>query len=756
VKNNSIANATRLRPIAQLVREHLAPAAIGIACAVPFAVMAQAAPDKKDGKETTLPEVKVTSPEEGYKKDSTSSATRTETPLRDIPQFINTVPQAVIRAQNATSLQDALRNVPGISYAAAEGGTQANQLFYLRGFPSGGDLFIDGVRDVGEYNRDLFATESVDVLKGPSALVFGRGSPGGLINQTTKIANLIPNKEVAVTFGNFDVKRLVADVNVKINEGTAARIVGLAEDSGAYRYPQDVERYGIAPSVRFGIGFPTEVTLSYYYLKTKDVTDYGQPTLSAAFTGGMAAMPPVSPENDYGYANYDFAHHETNIATARIDHRFNATTTLRNTTRWAKYERQLEATISTLANVDRLGRPVNTTTALEDLIVTRNHDGNRSRDNDDDVLLNQTDVTWKVNAGGMKHTVLGAVEFGRERLDRHNYLMDANPNLAGIQAPTSTTSFLNPDPNTVLSYTKVPNLRAVAQGDTVAALVQDQMEFNDQWKALLGLRWERYKSEARTDTIATGVTATGPFNKTDTYVSGRAGLIWQPTTTQSYYISAGNSYNPSGELGVYGATGTNLSAINQNLDPEENRGYEVGGTWDFRDGLQIRGAIFRNEKINARMVDPTGATVLEGKRRVNGIELQFAGAITPNWDIYSGIAFMDGKIVKAAANVGNEPLGVADFAGNVWTVYRLGGGWEVGGGIRGSSSFWLTDANNGEVPSYTVFDATVAYVRPSYEIRLNVSNIGDKTFYTGGYNNSPNRVLPGAPRTVALTLRYIF
>jgi catecholate siderophore receptor len=240
-------------------------------------------------------------------------------------------------------------------------------------------------------------------------------------------------------------------------------------------------------------------------------------------------------------------------------------------------------------------------------------------------------------------------------------------------------------------------------------------------------------------------------------VSGRAGLIWQPTTAHSIYVSAGNSYNPSGELGVYGATGTNLSAVNDDLKPEENRGYELGYTWDFRAGLQLRAALFRNEKVNARMADATGVTVLEGQRRVDGVELQLAGNITPNWEIYSGIAFMDGSIVKGPANVqGRTPLGVADVSGNVWTVYKLPGGWEVGGGARGSSGLWLTDANNGKVPSYVAWDATVAYVQKNYEVRLNFNNVTDETYYTGGYQNSPNRVLPGSPRSYAITLRYTF
>src|SRR5262245_35265925 len=272
-------------------------------------VMAFSAPEwalAQAQSEQTLPEVRVRG--DSYRTETTVSPTRTETPLRDIPQFINTVPQSVIRAQGATTLQDALRNVPGISYAAAEGGTQSNMVLYLRGFPVNQDLFIDGIRDLGEYNRDLFATESVEVLKGPSALLFGRGSTGGLINQVSKVADLLPRKDVELTVGSFEKLRLTGDVNVRTGESSALRLVMLGEDSGYYRYPQGQEKTGFAPSLRWGIGGQTEVMLSYFYLKEKSVTDYGQPTLYVSPNAGgpgFIGFAPIDARKYYGYANHD-------------------------------------------------------------------------------------------------------------------------------------------------------------------------------------------------------------------------------------------------------------------------------------------------------------------------------------------------------------------------------------------------------------------------------------------------------------------
>jgi catecholate siderophore receptor len=241
-------------------------------------------------------------------------------------------------------------------------------------------------------------------------------------------------------------------------------------------------------------------------------------------------------------------------------------------------------------------------------------------------------------------------------------------------------------------------------------------------------------------------------------LSGRAGLIWQPTAAQSYYISAGNSYNPSGELGVYGGTGTNLSATNDDLDPEKNVNYEIGSQWDLASGIQIRTAIFRNEKTNARMTDPVdGVVKLMGKRRVDGVELSVSGRLTPNWDVYSAFAYMDGEIVTGPANVqGKTPFGVPEFSGTLWTVYRLGGGWEVGGGPFASSSWWIDDQNRGKAPAYVRWDAMLGYVQKKYDVRLNLLNAFDAVYYLGGYQNTPNRVIPGQPRTALLSFNYRF
>ena len=706
----------------------------------------------------TLPEVRVRDADDTFKTDVTKAVTRTDTPLRDIPQFVNILSQELLRSQNATTLVDALRNVPGISYAAAEGGTQANQVIYLRGFPLNADIFVNGVRDLGEYNRDLFATDSVEVLKGSSALLFGRGSPGGLVNQTFKSAYRVNASQVDATFGSFDQKRVVGDSNFRVGASGAVRLIAMAESSGNYRYSQDVEKYGFAPSFLWDLDATTQLTGSWYWFKGRDVTDYGQPTLYSAALG-FWGFPDVSPRKYYGYEKHDYAHYETNIVDMRVDHQFSGTLSLNSTLRYARYERQSESTIPSLAALDANGTPVTRETPRELLLVNRNHDTGRTKDNDDDALISQTEIVWKPVTGTVRHVVLGGLELARERLDRLNFALDANPDLPGVQLPTSQTPFLDPDPSTSLAYTKAPNIRGVAEANSISLYAQDQMTLTPEWKALVGVRWERYASEARNDALSSTAVSSGPFERTDRMLSGRAGLIWQPTGTQSYYVSWGNAYNPSGELGVYGGTAsTNLNPANEAVGPEKSQNTEIGTQWDFG-ALQVRSALFRNEKTNQRIIDDTGTTVLAGKRRIDGIEFELSGLITPNWEVYGGLAFMDGKITNGTpVTTGKTPLGVAEVQGSVWSVYKLGGGWEVGGGLRGQKGTWLTDANvpGSQLPSYVLVDAMVAYVQPKWEVRVNGYNLGDKTYYIGGYNNSPSRVIPGQPiyGNVTLTCRF--
>jgi len=763
-------------------RRPLAAAILALFSATPQIAAAQAQ------REQTLPEVKVQgAPDSGFKNDSTSSGTRTETPLRDIPQFINTVPQEVLRSQGINSMADALRTVPGITMTAPEGGTQANDNFWIRGLPAGGDIFMDSVRNVGQYNHDLFNVESVEVLKGPSGLMFGRGSAGGVINEVSKTPLLYGLKEAGFVLGTFGQKRATADLNVKTGESSAFRLNALLEDSDSFRDGVNVRKVGIAPTLRLGIGTQTDITLSYYYLRDDGVTDYGQPNLGAV-NGFRPA--PISPRKYFGITALDYTNLSTQIATAKIDHRINDSVAIRETLRWAGYKRNMEATIAQNLN-DGPGpasKAITATTPVERIFAVRNH--SKSRDNDDTMLVSQTELTWKLSTGAVKHTVLGGLELGQEKLHRWNYnfckpgtynfaknacgaQIAAAPFLPGVLAPLTS-----PNPSDAYpAFDKVPNFTTDTFANTTALYVQDQVEFTPAWKAVAGLRWENYKTGYDNFRSLTGLpaavtapTATNPgtpasLRKSDSMTSGRAGLIWQPTKAQSYYVSWGNSYNPAGELGVYGGTGLNLTNATINTEPEENVNSELGAQWDFSNGIRVRSALFRNEKKNARVTDPVtgGLAVLSGKQRIDGLEMEVAGSVTRDWDVTYSAAYMDGDIINGGTvtaiggtTLAGKEVPVPHFGSSLWSVYRLGGGWEAGGGYVQSSTRWLNTGNTGQIPGYTIVNAMLGYVQKKYDVRLNIYNLFDKTYYVGGYENNPSFIVPGSPRAATVTVRYRF
>ena len=534
---------------------------------------------------TVLPEVKVEG-ETPKQKNETRSGTRTETPLRDIPQFINTVPQALIRSQNATTLQDALRNVPGISYAAAEGGTQANQVFYLRGFPA--------------QRRHLHRrrARSRRIQPRPVRHRIGRGAEGPVgadvrprldrrrhQPDVTKVADACERNEVAAHVRLVRPEARDGRPQRRTGDTSAVRLIALGEDSGSYRYPQDVEKSVSRPACGSSIGKRTELTLSYYYLKTKDVTDYGQPTL---FTDGdrvLRALPPVSPRTTT-------ATRTTTSPTTRPTSRPRGSTissatrvSLRNTLRWANYKRQSGSDDRhAVARPTSTALPVTASTPLELLLVTRNHDTGARATTTTTRSINQTELTWKVATGRSSTHVLDGLELARERLDRQNYMLDADPAHAGIQAPTSATPLLNPNPFTQLSYTKTPNLNALAEGDTAALYVQDQIELSRRMegaaraalRALQGRRARPCSSRRRQRSPRPA-----PFfaHRQHAERPRRPDLAADASAVVLRLV--GQLVQPVRRARrLRRDAATNLNAVNENLDPEKNQNYEVGAQWD--------------------------------------------------------------------------------------------------------------------------------------------------------------------------------
>lgn len=692
---------------------------MGLALAASGAGAQTPTTEEKDQKDDlALPGVDVRAPRRHYKIDE-SGLFKLPDAVKDTPQSITIVPEELMRQQAVTSLRDALRNVSGISLAAGEGGAQGDSLT-LRGFSARNDFFLDGVRDQGSYTRDTFNLGAVEVLKGPSSVMFGRGSTGGAINQVSKTPYGAPGYSASLSAGNGPFLRGTADINQPLSPGAAVRLNLMGEQTEVVgRDEVEVKRWGVAPSVTLGLNGPTRLTLSYLFQQENNIPDDGVP-----FLFGEPA--PVPRETFYGLPHADFERTNVHIATLRLEHVFNDDVRLRNTLRYAVYQRDHSITAPRIAGNPAPGTP------LSAITVNR---GRPTRDREDTILTNQTDVIVKFDTWRFNHTLVAGLELARETAESTTFTIGNTP----------TATLLNPNPFPDLSaVTRTRNQITDTTAYSVGLYAVDEMALTPQWKIIGGLRWDRFQSDFTQRTVATG--ARLELERTDSMVSPRAALVFQPTAAQTYYFSYGTSFNPSAEA-------LTLAANNVNADPEESRTFELGAKWELlRNALSFRTALFQIDKTNARTADPVlGVMVLEGEQRVRGFELEAIGRILPRWQVFAGYTYLDSRAVEAleVGVEGKRLANVPEHSASLWTTYDIGERWQVGGGLVYVGERFANNTNTNRVPGYVRGDATVAF-RPlrQIELRLNVVNISDEKYYDSVYQA---HVVPGAGRTFILT-----
>jgi catecholate siderophore receptor len=705
-------------------------------------------PDAPKPAEASLPEIKATAARE--RDNGTSSAgAKFDTPVRDIPQSVTVIDRKMLDSQAAASLKDSLRNVPGITLGAGEGGVIGDNI-NLRGFSARTDVYLDGLRDRGQYTRDTFSLEAVEVLKGPSSMLFGRGSTGGVINQVSKKPDLRDRTEVGATVGTDDYYRTTADVNRKLSDTSAARVAVFAQDIQSTRDVERLRDFGIAPSVRSGINTPTEVTLSALLQRNRDLPDYGFPFVTTNGAGTVRKPIRAAANVFYGYTD-DFYNQSVNVLTASVQHRFSPTTTLRNRTLLSA--NVTEASPSPLGAVVRTGGGTPSLNDPLSLLSAPRQD--RDRVIHDKSVSNQTDLVMKFGDDALRHTVTTGVEIAHEesKEDRHVWNTAAADAAINLGNPVNGTR----QGSRALSRT------VTGKADTLAAYVNDQLDIGKHWKIVGGLRAERFKagSDLVKYALPTGFpadTTVAVQPKSETMLSPRAGVLFQPNDAQSWYASYGTSFNPSAET-------VTASAATAQLDAEKNRSLEAGVKWDVLDGeLSLTGALFRTEKTNARMRDGAGSvTITAGRIRVQGVELSASGRVTPTWQVFGGYTYLDGRIVQSPEVGTGVDAGIAAqdkrtpntprHNATVWTTWRVQSKWEVGGGLLYSSARTLNNYETAMVDGYVRLDATIAYLEKSFEVRLNLQNLTDKLYFEG---SSAGRATPVRGRTALAGVVYRF
>ena len=717
-----------------------------------ISAMAEEAVEKQQLEEVTVNSSKE-APKDGYQATKTRVGKTLQDP-HDVPQAITTITQSLMHDQQVNTLKDALRNVSGLTFNAAEGGRSGDNMM-LRGFYTFGDIYLDGIRDTAQYNRETFNLEQVDVLRGSAAMLFGRGQAGGVINQVSKFAELEDENVITGSLGEHGYHQLTGDFNKQLTDTAAIRVNVMNRDEENWRKnPVDgarpeLDRAGFAVSFGAGIGTENEFFLNHVYSQTRDNPDYGVRFNDA--DGNTNALVPISaltrrpssklPDSTFFGNDSTFDDSETNITSATFTHKFSNDTEWRTQIRRAEYERAYWAK-----------------TPSSTLLPTTNASvgGNQTRSSDYKTATVQSDLSTKLELAGMKHQLLGGVEYLNEDSFRTS-LHDLDPT-AGFLFKAGELSTATPNQFKSNSY---------------SVYAQDTVEFIPKWDALLGVR----RDEMRADYSS----ATSPKLSYGEN-SYRTGLSYHYTPETHYYVSYSDSFSPTADL--YQLTVTPLP-------PERSQTVELGAKWLLMDGdLALRAALYRTDKDWERNTDlESTSTILTKKRRTNGFELELAGRITDNWEVFSGLALMDAKILEVAENVNANTGAITQsdprFKGqrarntpvvtfNLWSTYKFAGNWKVGGGVEakgarygyspsqtaaqtavGAGVYRQGDFDPNVAPGYARVDAMLAYEEKKWAVRLNVKNVLDKLYYDALYDNG-GFVVPGNGRTAIVTTEFRF
>lgn len=706
-----------------MAKKYVAPASLSM-----LGLLAVPAVHAETQDTLALPATSVTGAyeQQSYKATESKSALKIDAPLRDIPQTVNVVPESVIKDQGAQSMEDVLKNVPGVGLSNGDG--QRDQVT-IRGFNAIGDMYIDGVRDDALYFRDLSNIERVEVIKGPAAVLYGRGSSGGLINSVSKKPGFAPKHEVGMTLDTEGKRRTQFDTGWADPQGNQAyRLTGAFEDSDTFRDDGYIDRKAIAPSAYFRLSDDLELNLGATYLYDKRLIDFGIPALGNR---------PVDVDRDKrfgsGDADQDYARSEVFSFTASLDYRINDDLTLTNTSRYYHYDLDRNNTLADSS-------PTRFVTAPNGELLVKLNRGNVARD--EYGVFNQTELKQQAQLAGMQHNLLYGVEVGYQ--DKYQRVFNQN-NVA--QVPVYRDALVPVPEHAANLSSKGTNYQ-----QTAGFYVQDLIELNDQWKALLGVRYDIFGQEYD-DIRAADV----DLDRTDKTWSPRVGLVYQPDQIQSYYVSVSRSYQPSGEMFA-------VNAGNADLEPEKTTNYELGAKWDLLDSkLSVTAAIFRLERTNMRTPDPVnpGLTILAGEQRTDGFEATISGQLSDKWQVYAGYAFLDAEIVKSNAktngvsNEGQTPTLTPRNSANVWLVRTLTPQWRVAAGANYVDERYTALDNQVVMPGYTTFDAALLYSEQHWDMALRLKNAFDRDYYASAHG-SVDLITPGAPRTLEASVAYRF
>ena len=652
-----------------------------------------------------------------YKVEHSLTATKTDTPLLDVPQSITIVAQQQIQDQQMLSLGDVVRYVPGIT--SIQGENNRDQIVF-RGNSSSADFFLNGVRDDVQYYRDLYNVARVEVLRGPNAMLFGRGGGGGLINRVTKEAGFTPVQEITVGGGAFRDIRTTVDVNQPFNAQTAFRFNGVYENSGSFRKFVKLERDAVNPTLTFAPGQQTKVTLSYEYLHDTRTADRGITSFQ-----GRPVNVPIS--TYYGNPGDSHVRADVDLVAATIEHQAGQLN-IRNRTLFGDYDRGYQNYVPGAVNV-----------AQTQVTLTAYNNATKRQN-----LFNQTDLTCKISTGSVSHMLLTGVELGRQLTDNFRNTGFFNNTATSLTVPYADTVINTP----VTFRQSATDADNHLKTDVAAIYVQDQVEFSRQLQAIIGLRFDSFDLQYHNNRNGDN------FSRDDNLVSPRAGLVFKPVAQLSLYGNYSVSYLPSS-----GDQFSSLTSITQQAEPEKFTNQEIGAKWELNPALDCTAAVYQLDRTNTRATDPLDPTRLiqTGSTRTNGFEVGVSGSLTTAWSAAGGYAYQDASIRRAttSASAGAQVAQVPHHNFSLWNKYQFCPQFAVGLGVIYRSDMFAAVDNTVTVPGYARADAAVYYtLNPRWHLQVNVENLLNRKYYVNADSNT--NISPGSPLAVRVMLRAAF
>ncbi len=657
-----------------------------------------------------------------YQSKRSRTATRTDTPVRDVPQSISVITADALRDQNMLSVADVLRYVPGVGIAQGEGNRDTP---VFRGNSSTSDLYIDGIRDDVQYFRDFYNIAQVEVLRGPNAMIFGRGGSGGVLNRVSKMADGDRHRELSLSLGSWSRARGTLDIGEPLSDQGAFRVTAMYENSSSYRDDVGVERHGINPGLSWQLGDSTTVVIGYEHFRDERIADRGIPS----FRGR-----PLATDNSTFFGDPERSPTWAEVAAfgATLDHEFASGLSLRNRLRAADYDKFYQNVYPGAVSAD--GSTVSIS-AYSNATERRN-------------LFNQTDLIWTARTGAISHQFLAGLELGRQSSDNFRqtgYFSSLGANVSSVQVPV-----LAPRATLPIEFRQSASDADNHGVATMAALyLQDQIELSPNWLAVVGLRLDHFEMDF--DNQRSNIN----IRTTDKLWSPRAGLIYKPKESVSIYGNYSLAHVPRA-----GEQLSSLTPSNQSLQPEKFVNYELGAKWDVSDRLSATAALFRLDRSRVSAPDPSdpARSILVDGQYSEGLELELVGRLSDDWSLQAAYAWQRGEItadLSATVLDGAELAQLPKHSGAIWNRYDLSERWSLAVGMIHRGSIYATLDNRVELPAFTRFDAALYFAASDQlQLQLNIENITDKTYFASAHNN--NNITPGSPLAAFVSAHWMF